>query len=109
MALSKFEKMNVMQLQAAKTEIEHLIARKAVEEREALTAHITEMVAARGFSLAEILGTRRVGKNGKTGKVAPKFRNPDNPAETWSGRGRQPRWLSPLIKRGAKLEKFLIK
>ena len=101
--------MNVMQLQAAKTEIEHLIARKAVEEREALTAHITEMAAARGFSLDELLGKRRIGKMGKVSKVAPKYRNPDNHAEMWAGRGRQPRWLSPLIKRGAKLEKFLIK
>ena len=67
--------MNVMQLQAAKTEIEHLIARKAVEEREALTAHITEMAAARGFSLDELLGKRRIGKMGKVSKVAPKYRN----------------------------------
>src|SRR3954447_458149 len=31
------------------------------------------------------------------GKVAPKYRNPDNPAETWTGRGRQPRWVQAAL------------
>ncbi|MGA7802317.1 MAG: H-NS histone family protein [Gammaproteobacteria bacterium] len=35
---------------------------------------------------------------GKRAEVAPKYRNPDNPFETWSGRGRQPRWLSAALK-----------
>ena len=30
-------------------------------------------------------------------KVAPKYRNPDNPAETWTGRGRQPRWVQAAL------------
>lgn len=40
--------------------------------------------------------------------VRPKYRNPKNPAETWSGRGRLPRWLRPQLRRGRKLDDFLI-
>jgi DNA-binding protein H-NS len=40
--------------------------------------------------------------------VLPKFRNPDNPSETWSGRGRQPRWLSAQLKSGKQIEDFRI-
>jgi DNA-binding protein H-NS len=36
----------------------------------------------------------KVGK--KTGKVAPKFRNPANHAETWTGRGVSPKWVAEL-------------
>ena len=42
-------------------------------------------------------------------KVAPKYRNPANPKETWAGRGQQPRWLSALTAKGRKLEDFLIR
>jgi len=41
-------------------------------------------------------------------KVFPKYQNPKNPAETWSGRGRQPRWLSPQLRSGKKLDDFRI-
>jgi DNA-binding protein H-NS len=40
--------------------------------------------------------------------VAPKYRNPENPEETWAGRGLKPRWLAAAIKGGKKLEDFQI-
>lgn len=36
--------------------------------------------------------------------VRPKFRNPKQPSETWSGRGRQPHWVSNLLATGASLD-----
>jgi DNA-binding protein H-NS len=45
---------------------------------------------------------------GARGKVAPKFRNPENPSETWAGRGLKPRWLAAAIKSGKKLDDFRI-
>jgi DNA-binding protein H-NS len=41
-------------------------------------------------------------------EVAPKYRNPDLPAEMWSGRGRKPRWLADKLAKGATVEDFLI-
>ena len=40
--------------------------------------------------------------------VTPKYRNPANPAEVWSGRGKRPRWLEPQIQAGKGLDDFLI-
>ena len=42
------------------------------------------------------------------GKVAPKYRDPDNPQNTWAGRGAVPRWLTQKIAEGAKRDDFLI-
>lgn len=42
-------------------------------------------------------------------KVPPKYSNPANPKETWTGRGRQPRWMAAQVKAGKKPEDFLIK
>jgi DNA-binding protein H-NS len=41
-------------------------------------------------------------------KVLPKYSNPLSPAETWSGRGKQPRWLVAALEQGHKLEEFEI-
>ena len=41
-------------------------------------------------------------------KVEAKFRNPNNPSETWSGRGKTPRWLAKLIAAGRKIDEFRI-
>jgi DNA-binding protein H-NS len=41
--------------------------------------------------------------------VRPKFRNPDNPGETWSGRGRQPRWVAEQLTLGRRMEELKIK
>jgi DNA-binding protein H-NS len=41
-------------------------------------------------------------------KVHPKFRNPEPPHQTWSGRGRQPRWVSEMLEAGKSLEDLRI-
>ena len=41
-------------------------------------------------------------------QVFPKYQNPEEPSETWSGRGRQPRWLTAALRTGHKIEEFRI-
>ena len=41
--------------------------------------------------------------------VSPKYRNPDQPSETWSGRGKQPRWLVAQLRSGRRIEDFSIR
>jgi DNA-binding protein H-NS len=41
-------------------------------------------------------------------KVHPKYRNPERPSETWSGRGRQPHWVGDQLKSGKKFDELLI-
>jgi DNA-binding protein H-NS len=40
--------------------------------------------------------------------VLPKYKNPKNPAEIWSGRGKQPLWLREQLEAGKNLDQFLI-
>jgi DNA-binding protein H-NS len=42
-------------------------------------------------------------------QVFPKYRNPAEPSETWSGRGKQPRWLTAQLKSGKRLDDFRIR
>jgi len=41
-------------------------------------------------------------------RVSPKYCNPQVPSETWSGRGKRPRWLVAAMKSGRKIEDFKI-
>src|SRR5690349_15221222 len=40
--------------------------------------------------------------------VMPKYRNPDNPEETWAGRGRKPKWVQDHLDQGTPLDELLI-
>jgi DNA-binding protein H-NS len=41
-------------------------------------------------------------------KVHPKYRNPERPLETWSGRGMQPQWVRAQLRSGKKFDDLLI-
>lgn len=68
-------------------------------------AKVNALLKAEGVTFAQIYGRKR---GGKTGKVAPKYRNPNGP-ETWSGRGKRPRWFLAALKSGKKDKDLLIK
>jgi DNA-binding protein H-NS len=61
-----------------------------------------------GLNLADIYPTRG-SKAGKKAAVAPKYQNPSNQAQTWSGRGKRPFWFVEALKRrGVTADSLLI-
>jgi DNA-binding protein H-NS len=60
--------------------------------------------------LAQLRGITENGSNARRPypKVHPKYRNPEMPSETWSGRGKQPHWVSAQLKSGKKFDQLLI-
>jgi DNA-binding protein H-NS len=61
-----------------------------------------------GYKIEDLTGSPRASKRSNGSKVAVKFRNKDNPEETWTGRGRQPKWLAARLSKGAKLADFAV-
>lgn len=62
---------------------------------------VTGLLSAKGLIAKTPTRPRR-----KYPKVFPKYQNPKSPGETWSGRGKRPRWLVSALKAGGKLEEF---
>jgi DNA-binding protein H-NS len=64
--------------------------------------------------LSQLNGRFRVEQTGETPErrsyptVCPKFRNPEQPSETWAGRGKKPRWLIAQLKSGKQIDDFRI-
>jgi DNA-binding protein H-NS len=73
----------------------------------ALDRKVTELTSQ--LSMLGRAPTNKMGRRGplKGRKVPPKYRSPSG--ETWAGRGARPRWLVAAIKKGKKVENFLIR
>ncbi|MGP8431954.1 H-NS histone family protein [Paraburkholderia fungorum] len=87
-------------LLAQKEQLEKLIAQAHKNEAAGALERVREAVAEFGFTPEDVFGKRR---RGAGTPATPKYRNPET-GETWSGRGRAPRWL-----KDQDLERFRIK
>jgi DNA-binding protein H-NS len=105
MARSKnIENMSFAELAAMQARIERAKIERQSTDRAELKQKMADMAKKHGFDLRDLFDGRR----GK-GKVAVKYRDPSNSANTWTGRGRMPRWMTTATKGGkAKKEDFLI-
>jgi DNA-binding protein H-NS len=102
----KLKSMSFDDLVALRDSVVRLISDKAASTRRDLEARLAA-IDGLGFGGAK-RGPKPRGSKLKGRKVAPKYRNPKNRAETWAGRGATPRWLRAMLKSGHKLEEFAI-
>ena len=101
MKANDLRSMSVDELWTLHEEISSVLAKRLAEEKAALEERL------RRLRPGSETGTFRRAKRPYP-QVLPKFRNPAQPAETWSGRGKQPRWLTAQLRSGKKLNDFLI-
>jgi DNA-binding protein H-NS len=103
--MSGLEKMSYAELVRMEADIARLKIEKQNAERAEVRQKLIDAAKQHGFDINELFGRGRKGK----GSVAPKYRDPKNPENTWTGRGRMPRWMAAATKGGkAKKEDFLI-
>jgi len=84
--------------------VERMISQRADTAKRELQAKLAALENLTGMPIMKkrrgvLMGT----------KVAPKYRNPKDRSQTWSGRGRTPLWLQAMIKQGHKVDEFAIR
>ena len=98
-------------------ELKALIANAQSQMQAAHANHVKEvrekierLLKSNSLTLADVYPTHSgKGAKGPKSVVAPKYRNPANATQTWSGRGKRPLWfVQALKKRGTTAESFLI-
>lgn len=99
----------------SETELQRIIedARKALKDKQEgrkkeVFAEIRRLAASVGVSV-EITDTEKATGGRRGGKVAAKYRNPQDHEQTWTGRGMRPVWLREALASGRRLEEFEIK
>ena len=100
MLRSKLERMGVDDLWGLRLEVSQVLGEKLEEKRKLVEERIEQL----GQKFPELVRKDRR----PYPPVLPKFRNPDEPSETWAGRGKRPRWLTKQLRAGRRLDDFKI-
>ena len=97
--------MSIDRLTDLRHRVEAALASKVIDQRRELESELAK--------LNRVQGAKTLRKNGSgfglRGPVPPNYRNPQNPEETWAGRGLRPKWLTAAIKGGKSADDFLIR
>ncbi|PIE35164.1 MAG: transcriptional regulator [Gammaproteobacteria bacterium] len=110
------------ELKREKVKIDRAIERIEARDMKTALAKVRQVAKQQGFELDELIGDMATKRRGpgrpagvknkaagkKRGKVPPKYRNPANKSETWTGRGRQPVWVREHIAAGGKMDEVAI-
>ncbi|MDC0660585.1 H-NS histone family protein [Leisingera sp. SS27] len=92
--------MSSAELKQLQAELANAIDVRQKEDLRAAHLAAEKAVGEFGFSLEDVF-TSAVKR--PKGKAVPKYRNPGNPDQTWTGRGRKPKWINEVLQGGADL------
>lgn len=114
------KQMTRKQLEKLRADVDAALKALDTKDKKAALKAAEAAAKAHGFSLDQLTGkaapaekapprpprTKR-NTDGRA-KVAPKYRNPENPDETWSGRGRAPGWMAAHLQAGGQKDDLAI-
>jgi DNA-binding protein H-NS len=96
------------QLLATKSQLDAEIAARASEELDDLKRRLHMIADAQGVAVTELIGIKKERKERKGRQVKVRFRNPEDPTQTWSGLGKPKKWLQEKLDAGRTLDEFAI-
>lgn len=103
------EKISLDDLWILHEQISRVLSLRITAEKEQLEKRLVQLNQGKDIKRPALLkqaASNRPRK--KYPKVFPKYRNPAEPSETWSGRGKQPRWLVSALRSGDSIKNFEI-
>lgn len=103
----KLSELRLSELIRIQNELPKAIQRAKKNEKKKLRKEIETLAAQSGFSIDEIMG-KTSKKKKPIKKVAPKFENPDDTDQKWTGRGRRPLWVENHLSYGGSMDDLLI-
>lgn len=96
---------SLKELKELQSQVAKAIANFEDRRKKEALAELEEKAREMGFSLAELTGTATVRKRSP---AVAKFANPADASDTWSGRGRKPRWYAAALAAGKKPESMAV-
>ena len=106
MRRTDLETMDFDELWQLHEQLTKLLSEKITTEKLELERRLAQLSRVEQISDPESTPAHRPRR--KYPKVQPKYWNPSQPTQKWSGRGKQPRWLVAALSTGRKLEEFVI-
>lgn len=97
--------LSLKELKDLQSQIARAIASYEDRKKKEAIAELEDRARALGFTLPELLGVSSVKKRAP---ASAKYANPANAADTWSGRGRKPRWFVEALQAGKSVEELMV-
>jgi DNA-binding protein H-NS len=88
------------QLEKLGADVEKALDKLRKKDLRKVRQEMEKLAAAHGVSVADVMGSKAPAKKAPKTKSAPKFANPDDKSQTWTGKGRQPVWYKAAIEAG---------
>lgn len=101
-------KLSIQELQELARDIEQEIVSRREADRERVLEQMRELAGSLGLTLEEVLRQERGRDRGAKlpASTLPKYRHPENPVLTWSGRGKRPQWINEWLAAGRSLDEL---
>lgn len=96
-----FNALSLKELKDMQSQIAKAIVSFEDRVKKKALAELHEKARELGFSLEELTGTTAPRKRTPS---SAKYANPANPSDTWTGRGRKPRWFAEALAKGKRPE-----
>lgn len=89
--------MSLRELKDLQSQVVKAIATFEDRKKKEAIAELQEIARSKGFTLEELTGAAVVRRRAP---ASAKYANPANKSDTWSGRGRKPRWFIEALGSG---------
>ncbi|WP_376875725.1 H-NS family nucleoid-associated regulatory protein [Albirhodobacter sp. R86504] len=97
--------LSLPELKDLRSRVERAINSYEERKKHEALVELEETARKMGYSLADLTGVH-VARKRKA--VEPKYANPADPSDTWTGRGRKPRWVVEALESGKTMEDISI-
>ena len=97
----KLDKLSLSELKDLRTKVDRAIAGFEERKRKDALSELEETARKLGYTLSDLTGVK-IAKKRKP--AAPKYANPADPSQTWTGRGRKPRWVQAALDSGKEMK-----
>lgn len=97
--------LSLKELKDLQSQIARAISSYEERKKKEALSELEDRARQMGFTLAELLGAPVTRKRAA---ASAKYANPQNPSETWSGRGRKPRWFTAALEAGRSVDDLVI-
>lgn len=104
MAKINLEKLSLDELRKLRNDIGKAISEYEIRKKKEAREAVIETAQEHGYKLSDLVDVKNVAKT----VSPPKYKHPENPSKTWTGRGRQPAWIKEGLADGKTLEDFAI-
>ncbi len=105
MALENLNELSLDELKKLQKDVAKAIETYEDRALKAVRAEMDALARQHGYTLEKVLANTPVSARKP---VAPKYANPEDSDQTWSGRGRKPKWVVDALAKGKSLEDLAI-